>query len=359
MRGVPTVSPETPREVRFTGRRGAAAVQGGERAKTELNRFVSDHSGGGRGRGRGRGGLRGRGRGRGRGREGGEGGLQRRRRENDGLKNDEEDEHLNSANLEEEFEALTGREIFEDHPEDFENDRDLENYAELYDIVQTSDEGTEEAEEFLMQAGQTGNQDMTVRAEDENDASSEMINKGLQKLVEAQNWTTPSHEPKDLNVIKRSRGQVGSVPTGQGGMGSVVEDGLRMLGERECHEWQDTKQLAQRLVDGEFVKFLNKRERNDVTRLAEDIGYSSNTAPGNVHVGFAPLASDARRTLLERLVRGRYLESKDQGLRNETLRNIARVAGGNASYRPAARTTLLQTIQDMMPAERSTEQPRR
>lgn len=224
----------------------------------------------------------------------------------------------------------------------------MESYIELMELVERSAKQIKTAQAEANEGEQKNDEEKVQRAarmEQDLDAD---IEAGLEQLVRTQEEVSPRHLPQPV-VDAAFRGDVGDVPVGKVGMGRVVEGGLRLLANRVGHEWEDPKQLARRLVAGELVKFRTVNEKNTVVKLAAQMSKEA----GGEAVGFAPLAPEARKALMERLVQGRYERPGDAALKSNVMRNIARLTNGNPTYPAASRETLLKTIQSMLPAERA------
>ena len=167
----------------------------------------------------------------------------------------------------------------------------------------------------------------------------------------------PRHTPVEL-VSGGGKGALGGATVGKAGMGNAVEAELRHVAARSGMQgdlYVEPRELARRLIAGEFVKFRHAFEKRTVLREAETLGWKAdtNTAAGEKHVGFEELGEEARRTLVQRLVQGQYKSPADQGHANSVLRNVARITGGNATYSSGHRAALMKTIGELLPAQRT------
>lgn len=341
---------DQPHQVIFRGI--GRPVQRGSFTGSQTNSTRSAR-GGGFDRGRGQGFTRGRGdfqrgRGRGRGRGGGpsaDGGPKRR---SSGARqralNDVEGEGTEDW-------PQTAENILEDN-ESFESEPEMESYMSLLELIEAAPARMETTQK-QNEEGQTKNDDEMVRraqrAQEELDAD---IEAGLVQLAETQEGVSPRHVPQDV-TNETFEGEVGNVPVGKAGMGVVVEDGLRLLANRLGHEWEDPKKLARRLLAGDFVKFRNVNERNSVIALAKELSRRTDAEGESTKITFAPLETEARKTLVERLVQGQSTLSRDAAPASPVLRNIARLTNGNPTYPAETRDVLLKTIRTLLPAERT------
>jgi len=228
----------------------------------------------------------------------------------------------------------------------------MESYMSLLELIEAAPARIETAQK-QNEDGQSKNDDEMVRrarrAQEQLDAD---IEAGLTQLAETQEGVSPRHVPQEV-LNETFKGEVGNVPVGKAGMGAVVEDGLRLLGDRLGHEWEDPKKLARRLLAGDFVKFRNVNERNTVIALAKELNQRTDTEGRSPKIGFASLETEARKTLVERLVQGQSTLSKDAATASPVLRNIERLTRGNPTYPAQTRDMLLKTIRTLLPAERT------
>jgi len=291
------------------------------------------------------GGMRGRGRGGGGATRGGRGdasGPQRRTRAAPQSQDGEED-----GEFEEDPMEMAPEHLLEEHAA-FENELEAESYIALMELVEGAEARYTEAQEIAAKGSKTSDKEMSREAERATQRVDEDIRAGLAHLQATQNMVRPRHAPQDIASSQFAR-EVGSVPVGAGGMGHVVEDGLRLLAKRVGHEWEHPRALAQRLMAGEFVKFRNIPEKRDVIRVAGELGLEGSEG---TKVQFTPLDESARKAIVERLVRGRNGDAADTGLKSDVLKNIARLTNGNPTIPGDAKNTLLKTVQSMLPAER-------
>lgn len=231
---------------------------------------------------------------------------------------------------------------------------EAQSYARLQDFVNEYDEAVTLAEAVTDDALQTRKEtpeDIAARHEDALESWDADVSEALQHLVDTDEKAYPRHEPGTF-AVDAAIGELGSAPVGQAGMGNIIEDGLRYVSDRELNEWRDAKELARKLVAGDFVKFRNLPEKTEVLHLAESVGYKADKAEGQEHCGFEPPSQEAKELLVQRFVQGKYRDPQDAKLNSEVLRNAARIAGGNASYPAAGKSALLNTIRGLLPAER-------
>lgn len=177
------------------------------------------------------------------------------------------------------------------------------------------------------------------------------IRDAMNHVVATDERSIPRHDPRESDQDIAERGMIGDVPVGAGGGGNVIEDDLRYFARRVHDEWRDPKQLAQKLVRGDFVKFRNLPEKREVLKLAIEAGYQ----PGDEEKSesenpwFEELNADAKRAMVKRLVGGQYEDVKDRGIKGGYSRGVARLVGGNASYPSESKAMLLKTINEVMP----------
>lgn len=186
------------------------------------------------------------------------------------------------------------------------------------------------------------------------------VKEALQFTSETDEAALPRHEPKEVELEGR-KGGIGGATIGKAGMANSVEEGLRYIGKRQNvfgSDYVDPKELARRLVAGDFVKFRHLPERRDVLRIANNMAYSPDTPEGQNHLEMDELNDEAKKLMVGRIIKGEYKDPQDAGLSNSVLRNVARIAGGNATYTSDHKATMLKTIQSLLPAERSAGQRR-
>jgi len=228
----------------------------------------------------------------------------------------------------------------------------MESYMSLLELIEEAPTRMETAQK-QNEEGQAKNDDeMVRRARREQEQLDADIEAGLAQLAETQEGVSPRHVPQEV-PDETFRGEVGHVPVGKAGMGLVVEDGLRLLANRPGHEWEAPEKLARRLLAGDFVKFRNVNERNTVTTLAKELSRRADAESESSQIAFAPLETEARKTLVERLVQGQSTLSKDEATLSPVLRNIARLTNGNPTYPAETKDMLLKTIRTLLPPERT------
>lgn len=229
-------------------------------------------------------------------------------------------------------------------------------YAKVQDFVEDYIERSEIIDEMETDAKEKKQMDPKYAAalEGVRRDMDEQVKEALQFTHETDEKALPRHEPLEIS-IEGEKGAVGGAPIGAAGMANAVEEGLRYLGKRSGMQgslYVERKELARRLIAGDFVKFRHAYEKREVVGTAEVLGYKAETPEGVAHVGFEVPSNEAKRLLVSRLVQGQYKDPQDQGLSNGVLRNVARIAGGNATYTSDHKATILKTIRELLPAER-------
>lgn len=291
------------------------------------------------------------GRGRGGATRGGRGGDRSgpQRRARSAAQNEETDDREE----EDDPETMAPEHLLEEHPA-FESEAEAESYMALMNLVEGAEARYTEAGDLAEKADGANDKELTREADRAAQRVDDDIRAGLAQLQATQDMVRPRHTPRDVEPSQFSR-DVGLVPVGAGGMGHVVEDGLRLLAKRAGHEWQHPKALAERLLAGEFVKFRNVPEKRDVIRVAGELGLESGDG---AKVKFATLDETARKAIVERLVRGRSGDAGDVVLKGDVLKNIARLTNANHTIPGDAKSTLLRTVQKLLPAERTMQSQR-
>lgn len=172
----------------------------------------------------------------------------------------------------------------------------------------------------------------------------EVVREALARTERTRDEILVPYEPAEVLLGK---GEVGYAPVGAAGLGSVVEDGVQLLGGRDGERWRDPKLLAERLGRGEFVQFRSELEKKEVgLRLSDLVGKAEegNEIKGAV---FEPLSEGARKEMVERLVGGQYEDVRDRELGSEVERKVASMVNGY--YPSRAKETMLKNLREMMP----------
>jgi len=232
-------------------------------------------------------------------------------------------------------------------------------YAKLQDFVTDHIERADTLDEMENEARAANKLDAKYTAALESvrkDMDSQMA-EALEFANQTDEEALPRHTPVELGSGDEE-GALGGATVGKAGMGNAVEAGLRHVAARSSMQgdlYVEPRELARRLIAGDFVKFRHAFEKRTVLREAETLGWraDTNTAAGEKHVGFEELGEGARRTLVQRLVQGQYKNPADQGHANSVLRNVARITGGNATYSSGHRAALMKTIGELLPAQRA------
>lgn len=299
--------------------------------------------GGLRGRGGVRGGARG-GRG-GRGRGDGERRPNRRRSNTSNDAGSSRDSDLPGAVEPAEADAFS---VLEGYEHKWRTDTEARDYTETMEIVEDAHTRNAEAVQMLKEADKSGDDAQKSRAQGILDAVAQDVKRGLEKLIDAQEAVFPSYTPLQLKDGSKPAGMVGGVPVGKDGFGAIVEDALRIIGDRRGHKYEEPRNLARKLIAGEIVKFTDPYEKLVVTRLANELAYKEEGADA---VGFEPLAPAARGDLVKSIVAGQY-DNHAAGVQGDAMKNVARITGGNPTYTSGGQSTVLEALQSMLPAQK-------
>lgn len=177
------------------------------------------------------------------------------------------------------------------------------------------------------------------------------IRDAMNHLIETDERSTPRHSPAHSGQRIANKGSIGDIAVGSQSTVNVLEDDLRYLAKRAGAEWQHPRELALKLIQGELVKFRDLPEKREVLKLAEEMGYTPGQEAGTVNIGFAEVDGDARKALVKRLVAGQYKDANDAKVTGKYAQGVARLLGGNATYRAEGKQQLLKTIMELMPEE--------
>ena len=284
-----------------------------------------------------------------------------RRQQDDNILDDADPEHGNVDP--EEKDAYS---FLEEHfSENFVNEWDIRGHAEAM----------EQTNELLDRVNQIEKVQQDHKTEESPDGEMAMkcndaladVDEGIRKALVTVDATTDSamqpHMPETIDMDNFYRGKVGAVTAGAGGGGNVVEDGLRRLGDREGHEFVFPKILAKRLIAGEFVKFKSHTERKEVLEAIQHLAQQKDAPSEWKNVKFLPLEPSARKEAVQRMVQGSIvgdgvrkgdlIEAGRMKGPQDVLDTAKRLAGGH--YPGGKMQTVLQTINEMLPRDRSQE----
>ena len=199
------------------------------------------------------------------------------------------------------------------------------------------------------------------------------IDKGIIKALEAfedyRDKNLTPHKPESIDLDDFYRRNIGAVAAGPGGNGMVLEDGLRYLSNREGHKFKYPKDLARRLMAGDFVKFKSHTERREVVEAIQQLANEKDAPKELKSLKFTPLDPAARKDVANRLVQGRstgdqvrqgdLIEAGKMKGPQDVLDTATRLTGGH--YNGTQMQTVLQTIGEMLPSgsSKQTEPPSR
>ena len=228
------------------------------------------------------------------------------------------------------------------HPNAFDTQQDAHLYGALMAKTARIRADAEDADALLAKARDPAEKEKAQKRKTEID---DQVRAALQDLQDAKDTVYPPHEPQP-HTLDHFRGSVGDVPIGNAGMGTLVEDNLRHLASQGWeYGWRDPAKLAQRLVDGEFVKFDSFTEKRQVIDLVRSRAAMEGEGGDLKNVRFRTLRGDARRCVVERLAGGAVVEGS--GLQNQVLRRVEELTGGVVA--PGARKMMVETVRELMP----------
>ncbi|KAI9668809.1 MAG: hypothetical protein M1831_000878 [Alyxoria varia] len=234
----------------------------------------------------------------------------------------------------------------EHHPDAFDTQQDAHLYGGLMAKIAKIRSDAQEADAELAKARDPPEKERAQRRKEEIDNE---VREALQDLQNAKDTVYPPHEPQ-THSLEHFRGSVGEVPVGDAGMGAVVEDDLRHLGSQGWQwGWRDPNKLAQRLIDGEFVKFDSFTEKKEVIDLVRSKAAMQGEDGELKKVRFRPLREETRRSVVERLAGGQIEQGSRQ--QNPILRTVEDLTKGSVA--PKARGTMLETVRDLMPKQKA------
>lgn len=231
--------------------------------------------------------------------------------------------------------------------DDFHNEKERENYEYLIKLMAAVNVRTEEAEKMAAQGQNRGDEAKIVEAEAIQKEVDEMVRHGLRHLDKTRDEVLAPHVPQDHSLDHYAT-EVGDVPVGKDGMGTVVEDGVQWLTGREGQKWVPPRTLAQRLANGQLVKFNSRWEKGEANEAWVHIDRQRHT--GKDAVKFMPLEQESRQDLVKDLVGGSYKDPEDADLSSDLEKNVARMISGH--YPPQAKATVLETLRGLTPAGR-------
>lgn len=300
---------------------------------------------------------------------GGRGGRNARNDRRGRSGDDEEDDSLNEMdthNPHPEFGDVDpmdkdGYAFLDDHfGEQFVSEWDKRGYAEAMDQTSALLERVESIEKTQQEhkTDQNPQGEIALRCEEQLRDVDEGIKRAIETLEEYQDKALVPHKPQSIDLDQFYRRNIGAVPAGPAGAGMVLEDGLRYLGDREGHTFKYPRDLAKRLIAGEFVKFKSHTERREVIEALQRLADEKDAPKEWKKVTFMPLEPAARNDVAHRLVQGQtvgdaarkgeLIEAGKMKSPQNVLDTVSRVAGGH--YTGGQMQKLLQTVGEMLPS---------
>lgn len=281
--------------------------------------------------------------------------------EGEGSEGDSDEAHPEFGNVDPE--DKDGYMFLDDHySEQFVNEWDTRGYGETMDMTSNLLERIANIETVQKEQKTAENprSEIAQRCEEELRDVDEGIKSAFLRLERTRDEALVPHKPDSIDLDGFYKKNIGAVTVGSGGSGNVMEDALRHLGAREGHTFQYPKELARRLIAGEFVKFKSHTERKEVVEAIQQVANEKNAPPEWKKVKFMPLDPSARKDVAQRVVQGQsmgdrarqgeLIEAGKMKGPQDVLDVASRLAGGH--YPGAKMQTVLQTIREMLPSDR-------
>lgn len=153
------------------------------------------------------------------------------------------------------------------------------------------------------------------------------------------------HEPVTKEAYLRL-GQNGAT-IAAGNLEGVLEDRLRLLAEPTQDGFRWPRDIAKRMLKGQFVSFESEEEKAAVLAAAEKV----NTTVKKEKRVFAPVATSSQGALVDSLIRGKYADPKATPYKQAVLNDVARYASNNGTYLADDQSKLIRKIRSLLPAE--------
>jgi hypothetical protein len=166
------------------------------------------------------------------------------------------------------------------------------------------------------------------------------------------------HTPEDLS-LEDLRVDWPTVPTGEVGMVTGVEEKLRWMARRMQHGYDTPQELAQRLRHGKLVHFESEEEKNEVLKVAgaltaERVKQREDKDITPTDARFVSVRKEDRARLSDDLIKGSYppiegVKGGRQGKQTHAfLDEVVRILGNNETYNARDRGQLYYTIQKLL-----------
>jgi hypothetical protein len=133
----------------------------------------------------------------------------------------------------------------------------------------------------------------------------------------------------------------------------AVESKLSFLANRRAHDFMEPQELAKRLMKGEVMEFKDEAEREEVTRIAEEmeskrvrlIGERRGEVIEARGMEVGSFKAGEKQEVVDKVIRGLYKEGKGkEGLLGEVMRGLV----NNGSYRGKDSETFLRKVEALI-----------
>lgn len=188
------------------------------------------------------------------------------------------------------------------------------------------------------------------------------IEEGYRKLAE-RTKVSPSHYNPQAPVLSNLERTWPSLPTNSGAHHFAVVDKLLRLSDRTPNGYIAPQELGKRLLNGQYVHFLDEKERSqalvEASKLSQQRADEMSQRKGELvepeKVEFGRLSTDDRRVLLQSLVEGKYTQNEYFGQASvvgEVVRNLA----NNETYQTAGKSAqFVSKVESLMASSRPTK----
>ncbi|KAH8433608.1 uncharacterized protein LDX57_011242 [Aspergillus melleus] len=185
------------------------------------------------------------------------------------------------------------------------------------------------------------------------------IEQAYRKLAE-RTKLSPSHynpQPPTLSNLERT---LPSFPTNSGAHHSAVLEKLLRLSDRTPNGYIPPHELGQRLLNGQYVHFLDEEEKSqalvEAQKLSQQRADAYSQRKGELvepeKVDLAPINTDDRAFLLQSLVQGKYTKDEHVGksaVVGEVIRNLA----NNETYQTSGKSAqFVSKLESLMASSR-------
>ena len=169
-------------------------------------------------------------------------------------------------------------------------------------------------------------------------------------------------EPYQIQGVSQESlvGEGPAVVVGEFGMAELVEERLRLLARRSMMEGMAGREdVIRRVLAGEFVRFENEREKEEVlaevTRIGKRGAELRSEEKGEIvepkATEFVGLEEAERKAVVEGLLKGQYTIEREgaEGLLGHLMRSTSK----NETYLPKDGSVLLEKVRTLLPAPKS------